>query len=148
MFDVVEFIDAAYSDCQSLTDEGDQLHRRAVTGRFLKTHMHGWDATANNGAGGMAVTLRIEGQYVNRGQRFVGSTSAAAQEFAALANAALGEMPAPVPGKPFSAGRPTEMTDGKRVNVYLDAASLARAAEMGAGNVSEGIRLALAARPE
>lgn len=35
------------------------------------------------------------------------------------------------------------MQDGKRVNVYLDAASLERAAELGGGNVSEGIRLAL-----
>lgn len=41
-------------------------------------------------------------------------------------------------------GRPAEMDGGKRVNVYLDAASLARAAELGGGNVSEGIRLALA----
>ena len=40
-------------------------------------------------------------------------------------------------------GRPTEMTEGRRVNVYLDAASLARAAELGGGNVSEGIRMAL-----
>ena len=44
-------------------------------------------------------------------------------------------------------GRPSEMKSGKRVNVYLDAASLARAADLGAGNVSEGIRLALIAHP-
>lgn len=43
----------------------------------------------------------------------------------------------------LSAGRPAEMDGGKRVNVYLDAASLARAAELGGGNVSEGIRAAL-----
>lgn len=41
------------------------------------------------------------------------------------------------------AGRPTEMEGGKRVNVYLDAGSLERAAELGNGNVSEGIRTAL-----
>lgn len=41
-------------------------------------------------------------------------------------------------------GRPAELTGGKRVNVYLDAASLDRAAELGNGNVSEGIRIALA----
>ena len=40
-------------------------------------------------------------------------------------------------------GRPAELTDGKRVNVYLDAASLERAAQLGNGNVSEGIRIAL-----
>lgn len=41
-------------------------------------------------------------------------------------------------------GRPVEMTGGKRVNLYLDAPSLARAAELGGGNVSEGVRIALA----
>ena len=40
-------------------------------------------------------------------------------------------------------GRPAEMAKGKRVNVYLDAGSLERAAELGGGNVSEGIRAAL-----
>ena len=42
-----------------------------------------------------------------------------------------------------TAGRPSEMTGGKRVNVYLDAASLGTAAALGDGNVSEGIRKAL-----
>jgi post-segregation antitoxin (ccd killing protein) len=41
-------------------------------------------------------------------------------------------------------GRPPEMKGGKRVNVYLDADSLDRAAQLGGGNVSEGVRLALA----
>lgn len=40
-------------------------------------------------------------------------------------------------------GRPSELRDGKRVNVYLDAPSLATAAKLGEGNVSEGIRIAL-----
>lgn len=35
------------------------------------------------------------------------------------------------------------MKNGKRVNVYLDAISLATAENIGNGNVSEGIRLAL-----
>lgn len=43
-----------------------------------------------------------------------------------------------------SVGRPSEMEGGKRVNVYLDAASLDIAAKLGQGNVSEGIRIALA----
>lgn len=41
------------------------------------------------------------------------------------------------------AGRPAELTGGRRVNVYLDAASLQRASKLGKGNVSEGIRIAL-----
>ena len=36
-------------------------------------------------------------------------------------------------------GRPSEMEGGKAVKVYLDAGSLAIAAKMGNGNVSEGI---------
>lgn len=42
-----------------------------------------------------------------------------------------------------TAGRPSEMEGGKRVNVYLDATSLETAATLGSGNVSEGIRIAL-----
>lgn len=42
-----------------------------------------------------------------------------------------------------TAGRPSEMEGGKRVNVYLDAESLAIASKLGNGNVSEGIRKAL-----
>lgn len=40
-------------------------------------------------------------------------------------------------------GRPAELGGGRRVGVYLDSASLARAAELGGGNVSKGIRRAL-----
>ena len=42
-----------------------------------------------------------------------------------------------------TAGRPTEMSGGKKVNTYLDAESVAIAARLGNGNVSEGIRKAL-----
>lgn len=41
-------------------------------------------------------------------------------------------------------GRPAEV-GGKRVQVYLDAESLAIASKLGGGNVSEGIRKALKA---
>lgn len=41
-------------------------------------------------------------------------------------------------------GRPAEV-GGKRVQVYLDKASLEAAARLGNGNVSEGIRRALRA---
>lgn len=41
-------------------------------------------------------------------------------------------------------GRPAELEGGRRVNVYLDVASLEIASRLGAGNVSEGIRKALA----
>lgn len=41
-----------------------------------------------------------------------------------------------------------KLEGGKRINVYLDEASLAKAAELGNGNVSEGIRIALAKADE
>lgn len=41
-------------------------------------------------------------------------------------------------------GRPEEMKGGKRRNVYLDDASWAKAVELGKGNASDGIRMALA----
>lgn len=41
-------------------------------------------------------------------------------------------------------GRPEEMQGGKRRNVYLDDASWAKAVELGSGNTSDGIRMALA----
>jgi len=42
-----------------------------------------------------------------------------------------------------TAGRPAEMSGGKKVNTYLDAESLAIATRLGEGNISKGIRMAL-----
>lgn len=40
-------------------------------------------------------------------------------------------------------GRPAKIIGGKRIDVYLDDSSVAAAAKLGGGNVSEGIRVAL-----
>ena len=40
-------------------------------------------------------------------------------------------------------GRPPEMKNGQRVNLYLDVHTLKGAFKIGAGNVSLGIRLAV-----
>lgn len=53
-------------------------------------------------------------------------------------------MNAPKKTRKPGAGRPSTMTEGKRVLVYLDASSLATAEALGAGNISLGIRRALA----
>ncbi|WP_148716511.1 hypothetical protein [Chitinolyticbacter meiyuanensis] len=42
-----------------------------------------------------------------------------------------------------NAGAPTKMEDGRRRNVYIDDTSWERAQALGAGNASEGIRIAL-----
>ena len=46
--------------------------------------------------------------------------------------------------EPHPGGRPKKMVGGRRVNLYLDAESLAIAARLGKGNLSSGIRKALA----
>jgi len=48
----------------------------------------------------------------------------------------------PVPNAP---GRPKEIESGRRVNAWLDQASVDRAEALGDGNVSAGIRAALSA---
>ena len=46
-------------------------------------------------------------------------------------------------GEPPAAGRPATLDDGQAVTVYLPAAMAERAAELGDGNVSAGVRIAL-----
>lgn len=91
-----EFIQLAYTDVQALTDEGNQMHRRAVQGKRLVVHVHGWDRWAGNGRGGCAVTLRVEGQYVDRGERYRASSSIEAEAFAAEVEQLLVAMAPPV----------------------------------------------------
>ena len=114
----MEFIQAAYAEVQALTDEGDQMHRRAVRGKPLYVHLHGWDKTARESPapggmtelqGGRAVTLRVQGKYMDRGIRVTCATSAEAQAFADAVAAALDRMPPPVP----EIGRPELPPDEK-----------------------------------
>ena len=49
---------------------------------------------------------------------------------------------------PAGRGRPDTMDAGRRVQVYLDAASLEAAKRLGDGNVSAGIRAALSSTKE
>ena len=46
-----------------------------------------------------------------------------------------------------TAGRPAKMEGGRRVNLYLDFASVEKATQLGNGNISEGIRFALEQAP-
>jgi len=46
-----------------------------------------------------------------------------------------------------SVGAPIKVKDGRKVNLYLDPRSLAIASEVGQGNISEGVRRALARCP-
>lgn len=71
------------------------------------------------------------------------STGLYAQVNAGAVRSLDGRKVAAALGLPQGRGRPAEMGAGRRVNVYLDEASLARAAELGDGNVSVGIRKAL-----
>lgn len=82
--------------------------------------------TRGSGETGALVRFEATGQY--------------AQIIAGAVRSLDGRKVAAALGK---AGRPSEMAGGRRVNVYLDAESLDRAAKLGDGNVSEGIRIAL-----
>jgi|JI6StandDraft_1071083.scaffolds.fasta_scaffold426236_2 hypothetical protein len=102
----MEFIQAAYSEVQALTDAGDQMHRRAVKGKPLCVHLHGWDKTARERPafggmtelqGGRAVTLRVQGQYMDRGARVTCESTAEAMKFADAVAAELDKIPPPVP---------------------------------------------------
>lgn len=91
------FVTSAYTDVQLLTDEGNQMHRRAVRGKCLVVHVHGWDRHALGGNGGNAVTLRIDGQYMDRGSRETFPTTQDANNFAAAVAAYLLNRLPPVP---------------------------------------------------
>jgi hypothetical protein len=101
----IEFIRAAYDEVQDLTDEGDQMHRRAVAGKPLIVHLHGWDRTARprpaGGGmtelqGGRAVTLRVQGQYMDRGFRVTCESTEKARLFADSVTGVLAGMSPPV----------------------------------------------------
>lgn len=47
--------------------------------------------------------------------------------------------------EPRAPGRPPDLEDGRRVNLYLDGDTLEKAAAIGGGNISLGIRRAIAA---
>ncbi len=96
-----EFVEAGYADVQALSDVGTQMHRRSVRGRPLVVHVHAWDATANGRNGGMPVTLRVDGQYVDRGERYRAPTRSDAGRFADEVRALLAGMEPPVPGEPY-----------------------------------------------
>ena len=113
-----EFIESAYAEVQALTDEGDQMHRRAVRGKPLYVHLHGWDRTAFERSapggmteleGGRAVTLRVQGQYMDRGARYTARTTEAAVRFVETVERLLAELPPPVP----EIGRPELPADEK-----------------------------------
>lgn len=123
-YHIEEFIESAYAECRASTDIGDQMHRRAIAGRPLVVHVHGWDETANAREGGMAVTLRVEGQYVDRGNRFTGETRAEANEFADAVRAALAEMAPPVPG-PIDAVKPAEIIAARAASGLTQTAAAA-----------------------
>ena len=58
----------------------------------------------------------------------------------------MGKRVTPQVGSQRPGGRPALLRGGRRVQVYLDADAVAAATRLGAGNVSRGIRAALARR--
>jgi hypothetical protein len=96
-----EFISAAYAAVQALSDDGDQMHRRAVSGKPLTVHRHGRrKVPAGPVHGGMtelvpvwAVSLRVQGQSIDRGDRERFFSQAEAEAFACAVETALASGP-------------------------------------------------------
>lgn len=74
-------VESAYADIQSMTDDGAQMHLRAVQGRPVEVVVNGWDRWMNNGQGGRSITLRVHGQTLARAQAYC-STTETAEAFA------------------------------------------------------------------
>ena len=74
-----------------------QMHRRAVRGRRLVPHLHGWDRWACNGRGGITVSLRIEGQMIGMSSMTLNTRHDAETLLAELVDL-LAIRPVPVPG--------------------------------------------------
>lgn len=90
-----EMIDAAVAAATEIRDEPGQMHRRAAAGRRIVSHLHGWDRWGNNGAGGIKLSLRLEGQFIDLSVARFGLRSDAVA-FQALVDEALAGVPAPI----------------------------------------------------
>lgn len=88
-----EFIASAYAEVQSLTDEGVQMHRRAVRGKPLVVFEHG----RGRGGRGHGLTLRVQGQFIDRGDFFSTNSPTEVMEFKRIVGQMLAAMPVPVP---------------------------------------------------
>lgn len=63
-------IDEARNELKSLTDHGDQMHRRAVVGRNITAHREGVSGQGQYYRG-YIVGIRVVGQYTNRAEIMV-----------------------------------------------------------------------------
>lgn len=89
------------------------------------------------------IKLKVEGISMDEAlSRMLVAAKNGCRAVAALAQSVVEPFPQYLDSEPRPVGRPSTV-GGKRVQVYLDDASLALAAEIGNGNTSEGIRVAL-----
>lgn len=87
----------AYAEIQAMTDDGNQMHRRAVIGRHFEVVVNGWDRWMSRGRGGRSVTLRVHGQTLARAQAYC-ATTADAEAFADACRRLIDLRGVPVPG--------------------------------------------------
>lgn len=153
-YTAAQLVADAVADVQALTDECDQMHRRAVRGRNLVAKLAAWDKWACGGNGGIRVRIVIDGQSIDRASALL-DTREQAESLLAEIDRKLSKTPPPVPGDPYTRGgarpgsgvKPADgATDLKRTNISIDPASAEfyRRAEWGNGDLSLGIRLVAA----
>lgn len=104
-----QLVVTAMKAVRALTDEGDQMHRRAVTGRKLVPHLH---STGR-------VTIRVEGQFVDRADSWLTADGRlekfrADDAFVAACQEHCDTLGPPVPGPIYvpKRGRPSIGGDG------------------------------------
>lgn len=90
-------VQAAYVEIQALTDEGQQMHRRAVAGRAVGVRVNGWDRWMAGVRGGRSITLHVHGQTLARAQAWC-ATTADAEAFAAACRQLIARRSVPVAG--------------------------------------------------
>jgi hypothetical protein len=116
---LVRIIEGAEDEVRMLADEpvpadatprerarGDQMHRRAAAGRALQVHVHGRDIWGGQVAlsdgtveatGSTKVTLRLDGQSLDKGQPIFCATTAEARAVCDALNEILRNRPEPIP---------------------------------------------------
>ena len=104
-----EFVDQGVAAVLAMGDDiGDQMHRRGARGRPLVLHTHG-KCVLDARPGVWSLSLRVQGQYVDRGERYSLPTQSEQIEFAAQVQQLLEHTSAPIPGEVYTKpmmGRP------------------------------------------
>lgn len=96
-----EFVQRAADSVLRLTDDGDQMHRRAAQGLPLVLSIQGRaNASGIADRGQWAIALRLQGQYGEHGDRVGFATRSEQAQYASEVQSIIDSMPPLIPGEP------------------------------------------------